>query len=301
MSTTPFISIIIPAYNDGPRLALCLACLSKQTYPADRFEVIVVDNGSNPPLSDDPALKNSAVNVRIITETKPGSYIARNTGLTAVQGEIIAFTDSDCLPEPNWLATGVKAITQDKEVGLAAGRIDVFAQNGEAPNIAERYELVRGFPIQEYIERWNFGATANIFTRKDVIEKAGNFDATLKSGGDSEWCKRVHAAGYQTVYAPDTVVRHPARQSVGAIWRKARRVAGGLHDIYTRDNPPAAYFRSGFWRDALPPIKKTAVLLRQDNVSLLGRLQLVYVEWVYNYGRTYERVRLILGGTSRRI
>ena len=294
---TPFVSIIIPAYNDHQRLALCLDHLVAQSYPASQFEVIVVDNGSKPPLDD---IVAAYPNGRIYHETQPGSYIARNTGIIHAQGEIIVFTDSDCLPMSDWLTAGVAAITADPQIGLVAGRIDVFAQDPHNPTLAEQYEVVRGFPIQEYIERWHFGATANIFTRRDVLTKVGDFDATLKSGGDSEWCKRVHAAGYQTVYSDTAIIRHPARQTVGAIWRKARRVAGGLHDIDSRQNPPSAYLRYGFWRDVIPPIKKTAALLQQEGYTLGQRLQLVYVEWVYNYGRTYERVRLIFGGNTRR-
>ena len=294
----PFVSIIIPAYNDGPRLTLCLEKLAHQTYPADRFEIIVVDNGSTPPLQP---FVDPFPNARAIIETQPGSYIARNKGITAATGEVIAFTDSDCLPEPDWLAHGVAAITAAPTIGLVAGRIDVFAQDPNRPTLAERYEVVRGFPVQEYIERWNFGPTANIFTRRDVLEKAGSFDAELKSGGDSEWCKRVHTAGFETHYSEAAVIRHPARTTVGAIWRKARRVAGGLHDIYKREHNPATYLRRGFWHDLAPPVKKTLTLLKLKDQSLVQRLLLVYVEWVYNYGRTYERVRLILGGDSRRI
>src|SRR4051794_296822 len=90
----PFVSIIIPVYNDGERLRTCLTALSKQTYPAERFEVLVIDNGSKvspgPIVADFPFAKLSI-------ETRPGSYCARNNGLALAKGEMFAFTDADCV------------------------------------------------------------------------------------------------------------------------------------------------------------------------------------------------------------
>ena len=86
----PLISVVVPVFNDEARLAGCLDALAMQTWPASHREVIVVDNGSVPPV----ALRAGAA--RVIVERRPGSYAARNAGVAAAAGEILAFTDADC-------------------------------------------------------------------------------------------------------------------------------------------------------------------------------------------------------------
>ncbi|MEM8761253.1 MAG: glycosyltransferase family A protein, partial [Pseudomonadota bacterium] len=107
MSAPPGISVIIPVFNDAGGLARCLDALARQTDAAP-FEVIVVDNGSDPPL--DPATLPALPSLRLIRETAPGSYAARNAGIAAARAAILAFTDADCRPRPDWLAAGHAAI-----------------------------------------------------------------------------------------------------------------------------------------------------------------------------------------------
>ncbi|MDJ0755089.1 MAG: glycosyltransferase [Ardenticatenaceae bacterium] len=291
------LSIIIPVYNDWDLLLLCLERLDRQNFPAELMEVIVVDNGSTSP---PPTTVHKRPHTFLLQQPTPGSYGARNTGIAAARGELIAFTDADCLPAPDWVSQGIASLTAGQDVGLAAGRVNVLPRDRQNPTVVERYDMIRGFPVAEYVERWHFGITANIFTRREIIDEVGPFDPSLKSGGDSEWCQRVHAAGYRVVYAPEAVVDHPARHSVAQIWGKARRVAGGLHDMFRRTSPPVFYLRHSFWVDLFPPYTKSKALLGLKQVSLWERIQLVAIEWVYNYGRLYERVRLLFGGRTHR-
>ena len=101
----PFVSVVIPVLNDRDRLNLCLRALEKQSYPRDAFEVVVVDNGSDRPVGD---VALSAVRVAVLSEPQPGSYAARNTGIRQAKGEMVAFTDSDCIPHEDWLRRGVE-------------------------------------------------------------------------------------------------------------------------------------------------------------------------------------------------
>lgn len=93
-----YVTIIIPAYHDWYRLSLCLNALAKQTYPHNKFEVIIINNDADDQVSADFVLPE---NCKIIVEEKSGSYAARNTGLKIAKGEIIGFTDSDCIPNYN--------------------------------------------------------------------------------------------------------------------------------------------------------------------------------------------------------
>src|SRR5918998_5105397 len=100
----PFVSVIVPVYNDQEDLVLCLEALENQTYPKDRYEVVVVDNGSKESIEPVVSRFTCASAAR---EDRPGTYAARKNGLRLARGEIIAFTDADCIPTPQWLEKGV--------------------------------------------------------------------------------------------------------------------------------------------------------------------------------------------------
>ncbi len=227
-NTQPFVTVIIPAYNDRERLVRCLECLENQTYPSDRYEVLVVDNASDEPIVQ---LVEPFVRARALFEAKQGSYAARNTGIEQACGEVVAFTDSDCLPQSDWLEAGVRLLTQREGIGLVAGRIEVFCKDPRRPTGAELYDSVLGFPQQRFVEESGFGATANVFTFKQVIDRVGPFNRQVKSGGDSEWGWRVGAGGFAVIYGDDVVVRHPARETVAELTRKSRRVQKGIKDL----------------------------------------------------------------------
>jgi len=99
-----FASVIIPVYNDVKRLEICLKTLEAQTYNKDRYEVIVIDNGFNENIESAAAKYR---HVKLLKESRPGAEAARNTGIAAAAGEVLAFTDSDCVPAEDWLEKGV--------------------------------------------------------------------------------------------------------------------------------------------------------------------------------------------------
>ncbi|WP_144865734.1 glycosyltransferase, partial [Hyella patelloides] len=229
-SDYPFISVIIPVFNDREPLKLCLAALAQQSYPSSQHEVIVVDNGSDH-LEQIEAIVNSFKEVILAKESTPGSYAARNKGLSLAKGEIIAFTDADCIPAPDWLEAGVQTLTNTPNCGLVAGQIQLFFRNPKQPTMVEIYESVRALPQQEFVAKHHYGATANVFTTQEVIKQVGGFDAQLKSSGDVEWGQRVYKKGYQQVYAESVVVHHPTRASWKEFCNRTRRLAGGHYDL----------------------------------------------------------------------
>ena len=160
---TSFVSVIIPHRNDSERLILCLNALNKQTYPSDLYEIIVVDN-----VSTDEQLKSLKKlminNFILLEENKPGSYNARNLGLKNTKGNIIAFTDSDCIPNYDWIKTGVNYLNKINNVGIVGGNIELFYKDNNNLNIVELYEKVFAFSQRKYIDKLNFSATANLFT-----------------------------------------------------------------------------------------------------------------------------------------
>lgn len=224
----PTVSVVIPVYNDALALQRCLRAIITQDYPADLVEVLVVDNASTDDVSGalpvDPR-------VRLLHEPRRGSYAARNTGVAAATGQVLAFTDSDCIPRPDWLRVGVQALHREPCPDAIGGAISIFFPHGPEPrNGPEHFEALNEFQQEKYIEALSFAATANVFVSREVFDWVGMFDPKLKSGGDTDWGNRLVAAGGRWQFAPDVVVDHPARSSWRELGRKTLRVANGIAD-----------------------------------------------------------------------
>lgn len=221
------LSVIIPTYRDWPRLQLCLAALERQTLPRADYEIIVVDNDAE--THTRPALP---AGVRLLHAPQGYSYAARNAGLAASQGAVLAFTDADCLPEPDWLEAGLAALDARPDWQLLAGRIEVFS---DTPNAVFRYESLFEFQQETWVQHLHFGATANLFVRRAACEAVGGFDATMKSGGDADFGQRCHAAGFAIGYSAAACIRHPSRHSLREVLLKNRRIAAGFYGHALRD------------------------------------------------------------------
>ncbi|GAB4385730.1 MAG: hypothetical protein Kow00121_50990 [Elainellaceae cyanobacterium] len=241
----PFVSVIIPVYNDAKRLKLCLDALEHQTYPGDRYEVVVVDNGSDAN-ENIAGVADSYRQVIVTQELTPGSYAARNTGIAVARGEVIAFTDADCIPASNWIEMGVHHLLQTSNCGMVVGNIEIFPQDSDCPTPVELFEMATAFPQEHHLKTLRYGATANLFTLKSVLEQVGGFHQDLKSGGDLDWGRRVYASGYQQIYSQDVQVAHPARATFQQMQQKVTRLAGGHYDLLKRN---LYHF---FYQDSLP-------------------------------------------------
>ena len=224
----PFVSVIIPVYNDTERLKNCLGALEYQTYPRTMYEVVVVDNGSQ---EDIRSVVDPFQQAVLYTERQTGSYAARNKGISVSRGDILAFTDSDCIPATDWIEKGVAHIKNAQTCGLIAGRVNLFYRNPKRLSAVELYEKMFAFNQQDNINTKHFGVTANVFTRKSVFDQVGLFNAVQKSGGDLEWGNRVFDAGLVQIYADDVCVEHPARHSLKQLYKKRVRVLGGLSEM----------------------------------------------------------------------
>ncbi|MEQ8316641.1 MAG: glycosyltransferase [Phycisphaerales bacterium] len=272
MSDTPAITVIIPSKNDHERLAGCLAALRAQSLDASQFEIIVADNGSDPSL-ESLAEEHGA---RYVLEPEGGSYAARNAALRLARGEIIAFTDSDCIPAEDWLELGLAALaSRDGRVDLPdliAGRMEVFARDADAPTAAEIYEMLFAFPQQAYVHGDSFGVTANLFVRSKVFEAVGGFEDGLHSGGDREFGRRAVRAGFNLNYDSACVVWHPARHSIEQLYKKLDRVIGGLTDSELTGTRGARLAEQRAKHALRPPIGQWRKVWRRKDASFKLRL-----------------------------
>jgi glycosyltransferase involved in cell wall biosynthesis len=221
------VSVIVPVKDDAERLRTCLQALERQSL-AEQYEVIVVDNNSH----DDPAaVVGEHHGVRLEFELAPSSYAARNTGVRLARGKILAFTDSDCVPDADWLERGCAVTLDAPGPCFVGGRVDVFPENPSAPTATELFELAQAFPQRHYVEHGRYAVTANLFVERRLFDRVGAFASELVSSGDREWGQRASAAGAVPVYAEDAVVRHPARRELRQLRRKAERVQLGLMQL----------------------------------------------------------------------
>ena len=215
------VSVIVPTYRDWDRLGLLLASLERQDFPADGFEVIVVNNDPDAP---PPATLRLPPNARMLTEARKGSYAARNAGLAAARGEIVLFTDSDCVADRGWVREAARFLDMHPEAGRFGGRIDVA--RSARPGVADVYEAAFAFPQEKYVAA-GWAPTANMGTWARVLATVGPFDDAHYSGGDKEWGLRAAAAGVGIGYVGHAAVTHPAR-TAAEILRKRRRIAGAM-------------------------------------------------------------------------
>lgn len=228
-SEVPFVSVIVPVYNDPERLRTCLEALEAQTYPTDAYEVIAVDNNSDEGIGSIVENYPHAVSE---FERKQGSYAARNRGIQRARGDVFAFTDADCIPEKNWITEGATRLQGEKnDTGIVGGAIEVTFQNSDAPKPSEILDAMTGFAQEDVCTKRNFSATANLFIFRRVIEDVGTFNSRLKSAGDKEFGQRVSDHGYNVVYEPKALVYHPARKTPRALFEKRFRLAKGQYDL----------------------------------------------------------------------
>jgi glycosyltransferase involved in cell wall biosynthesis len=293
----PRVSIIIPVFNQAEDLARCLAALERQTYPADRFEAIVVDNGSDRPIR--PMAERFSF-VRAICEPTPGSYAARNRGIEASRGELLAFTDADCLPAESWIERGVRAVQRLPRAGMVAGRIAITFHDPGKPTAVERFESIFGLP-QDMFLAWGFGATANLFATRAAIEQVGLFDERLMSGGDMEWGQRLRALGLAQEYGPDACVFHPARRTVRQLWTKTVRVAGGLQQVADQRGTGTQGLPAHAVRQLIRMQDIRAHFADERLDTLNRRLTFAMVAWLVELVRVLERYRVHWGGRPSRV
>lgn len=214
--------MIIPTYQDWSGLVKCLIALEEQTLDRTQYEVIVINNNETSQLPEGVKLPE---NVRLIHESQPGSYVARNRGVAIAEGDILAFTDSDCIPDKYWLANALKRF-EESTCDLIGGRVKII-RNNEKNRYGYIYERLTAFQQHRNVPLGK-GVTANLLVRKSVFEAVNGFDNKIISGGDWDFTLRCTQQGYKMIYAEEVVVLHPARNLVNIFKKHYRITCGGL-------------------------------------------------------------------------
>jgi GT2 family glycosyltransferase len=211
------VSVIVPHLDDYDNLDACLRLLGAQSFPGDRTEIIVVDNGSWRGL--DAVRRIVGSRGQVIEATERGAGPARNVGVRASRGEALAFIDSDCRPDERWLEEGLSELLH---ADIAGGHVDVLVEDPQRMTAAEAFESVFAFRNERYVKELKFTVTASMFVWRSVFDAVGDFINSVPE--DKDWCERAWRQGYRIRFAPKSVVGHPARRSMEDLRRKWRRL-----------------------------------------------------------------------------
>lgn len=197
----PAVTIVVPALNEESRIADCLRALAAQTYPKNRYEVVVVDNGS----TDRTCEIVRASGARLLHQAQRSAYRARNLAIESSQGEFVAFTDADCIPEPVWLENLLRcALDSDAWIVGGLTRYDMLHDT-----LGNRLLIQTHQPhvLRQAIADHHCVAGGNMLVRRRAFETYGLF-RVLQSGSDDEFSTRLARAGFPSVFAESAVVHH---------------------------------------------------------------------------------------------
>lgn len=209
----PRISVVLCSFNGSETIGEALQHLARLNYPD--YEVIVVDDGS----TDNTAAIAAGFPFRLIRTPNQGLSAARNMGLEAASGSIVAYIDDDAYPDPDWLAYLAHTFRTSNFVGVGGPNI---SPPGDGP-IAECVALSPGGPahvllndtVAEHIPG------CNMSFRKDRLKAIGGFDPKFRVAADDvDVCWRLQARGWELGFNPAAVVWHHRRNSVRAYWKQ---------------------------------------------------------------------------------
>ncbi|MCA9944073.1 MAG: glycosyltransferase [Anaerolineales bacterium] len=209
------VSIIIPALNAQDTLPACLQACREQALPAGvHLEIILVDDGSTDRTPEIAEEKN----VRLIRhQTRRGAAAARNNGLNVAQGDIILFTDADCVPQPNWVAEMIRPF-QDPTIqgckGIYATQQPELVARFVQIEYEDKYDLLRAQPAIDFIDTYSAGY------RAAALQAAGGFNEAIRYVEDQELSFRLAAAGHKMVFQETAVVFHQHSDSLPRYFRK---------------------------------------------------------------------------------
>jgi glycosyltransferase involved in cell wall biosynthesis len=204
MEKSAFVSVVVPCFNGIKTIPECLASLAVQTYPRDRFEVLLVDNGSQDGTCD--YARSFFPWVKLVHCAEKGSGHARNAGIRESRGEFILSTDSDCVVDRAWITYLIELFeAAPPEVAAIGGRIAPYSLK----TAVERYEpaWVSQPDIRKVGRRVSYTATPNAAFRAAALNTVGGFDGD-SGHDDTDLGIRLIGAGFEIRYTDQAIVKH---------------------------------------------------------------------------------------------
>ncbi|MBU1396184.1 MAG: glycosyltransferase [Gammaproteobacteria bacterium] len=238
-STLPFVSVIVPALNCAEDVQSFAEAMRQQDYPADRFEIIVVDNGS----SDDTFERARTAGMIALKREEKGRARALNTGIKTARGELILTTDLSCRAEPYWIRAVVETFADHPEAGCVAGEIKLLrATDGAVIDFQERSNYMSPLLAlnRTRLPFMPFADGANASFRKRVFDEIGGFEESFVKAADVEICYRMFVlTDYTLVFNRSALMWEPGEPSLRALLHQRFRMGIGWNLM--RMKYPALY------------------------------------------------------------
>lgn len=239
------LSVILPALNAATTIGAQLEALLAQAWTGT-WEVVVVDNGSSDGTTELVAdVARCTPRVRLVDASdRPGAAHARNQGVAAAGGRLLAFCDADDVVGPSWLPAMAEA--------LRAHALVTGPQEHESLNptwLHGLYGTVPARKLQTYAGIFPFGPTANLGVRRELFEALGGFDESMPVGEDIDLCLRAWLHGEDLVFVDEALVHYRHRDTMAGIWRQAV-LYGTAHPAIARRLASAGRPTPPRWRGA---------------------------------------------------
>lgn len=224
------ISVVVPFYNSEKYIIRCIDGLLNQEYPADGYELIFIDNNSTDSSAD---IVKRYPRIKLITQDKRGSYAARNRGINEAAGEIIAFTDSDCVPSAGWLKE-IDNVMSDPGIGIIVGGYQL-GRSSYFLSLLEDYENAKNeFIFRSGKKELYYAYTRNMAVRKRLFDEIGPF-LEKPRGSDVIFLRRCidRYSCNLVCYSPGINVRHMEIDRPNKYFRKTF-IYGGSMEKYAK-------------------------------------------------------------------
>lgn len=218
-SAHPMISVVVCVYNEEEVLSDCLQGLARQTYPADRFEILICDDGSTDTTAEIAErfvheLPADAPRTRLLSLSHVGLSAARNTGLVHGSGEIIAYIDGDAIAEPTWIEELARSF--GKGADLVGGRINLLNDGSWVARLLQNTRHYQIFGPEVFKEEF---IGCNMAYRREALESVAGFQENFHARGDEASLRARLPKRFQYGPAPDAVVRHQRPESLSTALR----------------------------------------------------------------------------------
>lgn len=294
-SDCPFVSVVLPVKNGAGRLETCLESLNRQTYPKDRFEIIVADGRSTD------ATAAIAKTFGCIVVDNPRQTVAggRNAGVGASKGELIAFSEDDMVLPPTWLAEGVAALVNSSAIAVGGPTPIPYSSSpfSKAVDFIFKLATLSGYSVQSGLVRAKCDITdipgGNSIYRREAFTQYGPVDEALVTGEDVDFHLRIRANGLQLAFSSSFLAYHHKRDSPPRFFNQIRRFAQGRVQLGRRHHAalrllhwvcaiafPIVVLAAFFWEFELLLISATLFALLSSAVGLVGKLPVRAAAWL---------------------
>jgi GT2 family glycosyltransferase len=286
MTALPTFSVVIPTYRRPERLVACLRSLAALDYPRDRFEVIVVDDGSGAPVKTPPL----PLELTLLTQPHAGPATARNLGAARARGDYLAFTDDDCMAEAGWLRGFAAPLAEAPDHAIGGRTVNALPENPYSSATQLLLDFLHEWSIKS--GSGTFFTSNNLAVPTGLFRTRGGFDTgfPLAAGEDREFCDRWARLGGRLTYAPDAVIRHGHPLTFRGYWRQHVNYGRGALRFHRLRTRAAGGRRTGtplsfYLRLVTYPLTRAAGTRRLSLTALLALAQIATAAGYWREGR----------------